>query len=178
MYVLLETKIRAMRKLFILLIAIAFLFSGCETNPGVSKAFAKYSHKEGVTSITVPGWLISIGASLGDLEPEERDLLDCIDKVKVLSIENPDLNARINLHEEFYAEINKNNDYEELLTVNDKDEKVTIFGRMDKEVIKEMVVLVGGDDNVMVYLRGEVRPEMVGNVIKMSDSDKFLSMKF
>ncbi|NQU55238.1 MAG: DUF4252 domain-containing protein [Bacteroidetes bacterium] len=167
-----------MKRIFIILVASLFLFTACDTNPGVSKAFAKYSHEEGVTSITVPGWLISLGASLGDLSDEERELLDCIDKVKVLAIENDELNARINLHKEFHAEINKNKEYEELLTVRDKDENVTIFAKMDENVIKEMVILVGGDDNVMVYLKGEIKPEQINNTIDLSNSDKFLSMKF
>jgi hypothetical protein len=167
-----------MRRILFILVATLFLFTACDTNPGVSKAFAKYSHKEGVTSVTVPGWLISIGASFGDLSKEERDLLDCIDKVKVLAIENDDLNARINLHKEFHAEINKNQEYEELLTVRDKDENVTIFVKMDENVIEEMIILVGGDDNVMVYLKGEIKPEMINNTIDLSHPDKFLSMKF
>lgn len=167
-----------MKRIILILIASAFLFTACDTNPGVSKAFAKYSHQEGVTTITVPGWLISLGSRFVDLSKEERNLVDCIDKVKVLTIENDDLNARINLHEEFHAQINKNNDYEELLSVRDKEENITIFGKMDENTIEEMVILVGGDENVMVYVKGELKPEIVNNVLDLSESDKFLSMNF
>ena len=83
-----------MKRILLILTVAAFLFSACDTNPGVSKAFAKYSHNEGVTSITVPGWLIGIGASFADLCDEEKELLDCIDKVKVLAIENEVLNGQ------------------------------------------------------------------------------------
>ena len=158
--------------------AVFFLLTACETNPGVNKAFAKYSHKEGVTSITIPGWLISLGASFGDLSSEEKDLLDCIDKVKVLAVENDDLNKKINLHEEFHSEINKTNEFEELLTVTDEHENVTIFGKMDTEVIEEMVILIGGDDNALIYLRGQIKPELVNNVVDLSSEDKFLTMDF
>jgi hypothetical protein len=34
--------------------------------------------------------------------------------------------------------------------VRGNDEDVTIFGKMDEDVIREMVILVGGDDNVLV----------------------------
>lgn len=134
--------------------------------------------KKGVTSITVPGWLISLGAKFGDLSKEERELLDCVDKVKVLAIENDDLNSRINLHKEFHLEINKNKEYEELLTVRDKNENVTIFAKMDENVIEEIVILVGGDENVMVYLKGEIKPEQINNIVDLSNPDKFLSFKF
>ena len=167
-----------MKRIFLILAASAFLFSSCNTNPGVSKAFSKYSHEDGVTSITVPGWLISIAGKIGDLNKTERELLQSIDKVKVLAIENDELNARINLHDEFHSHINRNNDYEELLTVRDDGENVTIFGKMDKEVITEMVILVGGDENVMVYLKGELKPELLNNTIDLSKPDKFLSLNF
>jgi hypothetical protein len=167
-----------MKQLLYIIIVSVFIFTACETDSGVSKAFAKYSDNEGVTSITVPGWLISIGAGFGDLSEQERDLLDCIDKVKVLAIDNDNLNARINLHQEFHAEINKNKEYEELLSIRDKDESVTIFGKMNENVIREIVVLVGGDENVMIYVRGEIRPEVINDNIDLSNPERFLSMKF
>ena len=166
-----------MKQIIIILVASFFIFTSCDTNSEVSEAFTKYSHEDGVTSITVPGWLISIGAHFGDLSEREQDLLDCVDKVKVLAIENDELNARINLHKEFHAEINKNKEYEELLTVRNKDENVTVFGKTDEKLIKEMIVLIGGDDNVMIYIKGEIRPELINSVVDLSDRDKFLSMK-
>lgn len=162
---------------FLLLIA-AITLSSCTYEPGVTEAFAKYKFKEGVTTVTVPGWVIGLASMVADLEEEEKELLSSIDKVKVLSIENNDLNARINLHNEFYEHINRKGDYEELLVVRDDDENVTIFGKMTKESIKEMVILVGGDDNAMIYLKGEIRPEQINKFIDVSEPDKLLSMKF
>lgn len=167
-----------MKRFYLFFIAVFFVVTSCETNTAVSTAFAKYSHRKDVTSITIPGWLISLGARFGDLEKEERRLLDCIDKVKVLAIENESLNERINLHKEFHDNINKNNDYEELLTVNDDEQNVTIFGKMDENVIREMIVLVGGNDNAIVYLKGEIEPEMLNDVIKMSENKDLLSFDF
>ena len=159
-------------------LAILFIFTSCEYNPGVSEAFAKYRFKKGVTTITVPGWVIGLAANFGDLDDNERDILESIDKVRVLVVEDDDLNKRINLHEEFSTKINRRNDYEELMTVKDKDENVTIYGKMDDNVITEMVVLVGGDDNVLVYLRGEIDPKLINDVVKISDNEKLLSFKF
>lgn len=153
------------------------IFTSCITNSGVSEAFSKYSREDGVTSVSVPGWLIGIAANFGDLSDDEQEFLESIDKVKVLSVENDELNSRINFHEEFNSKINKNGDYEELLTVNSEGENITIFGIMTENVIKEMVVLIGGDDNVMVYLKGEIRPELINNVASLSKSDNFLSFR-
>jgi hypothetical protein len=168
-----------MKRIFLILAAFSFFLVSCDTNnPGVSKAFSEYGHERGVTSVTVPGWVIGIAAKFGDLDKTERELLYSIDKVKVLSVEDNALNARINLHQEFRDKINVNHDYEELLTVNNQNENVTIFGKMDGEVIKEMVILVGGDDNALVYLKGEIKPELLNNKINLSNPDRLLSLDF
>jgi hypothetical protein len=153
------------------------LFSSCEYNPGVSEAYTKYRFKDGVTTITIPGWVINLAANFGDIEKSERELLQSIDKVRVLVVEDDDLNARINLHREFSTKINRKNDYEELITVRDKNEDITIFGKMDEFVIKEMVILVGGQDNAMIYVRGEIDPRILKEQINKNNVNTFLSFR-
>jgi len=171
-------KFTVMKRIFLILTAAAFFLVSCHNNPGVSKAFSKYGHERGVTSITVPGWVIGIAAKFGDLDKNERELLNSIDKVKVLSVEDNGLNSHINLHHEFYSKINVKHDFEELLTVNNQNENVTIFGKMEGDVIREMVILVGGNDNALVYLKGEIKPELLDNKINMSNPDRLLSLDF
>ncbi len=167
----------AMKTKLILFASILFLITSCEYHPGVSEAFAKYRFKKGVTTITVPGWVIALGAKFGDIDEDEREIIESIDKVRVLVVEDHDLNQRINLHKEFHEKINRKNDYEQLMSVNDKNENVTIYGKMDNNIITEMVVLVGGDDNVLVYLRGEIDPKIIDNHIDFS-KENFLSLNF
>jgi hypothetical protein len=167
-----------MKTIYLILLVTLFLFSSCEYNPGVSEAFTKYRFKDGVTTITIPGWVIGLAANLGDIDSEERELLHSIDKVRVLVVEDEELNSDINLHREFSTKINRNKDYEELMSVVDNNESITIFGKMDEEVITEMVVLVGGDDNALIYVRGEIDPKMLKENIQLSDKDKLLGMKF
>ncbi|WP_346863611.1 DUF4252 domain-containing protein [uncultured Draconibacterium sp.] len=167
-----------MKNSTIISILILFLATSCSYEPGISEAFTKYRFKDGVTTISIPGWVINVAAGFGDLDESEREILDSIDKVRVMSIENDDLNAHIDLHKEFYEKINKNNNYEELLVVRDDSESVTVFGRIEDSVIKEMVVLVGGDDNALIYVKGEIKPELISNKVNFSDPEKFLSLNF
>lgn len=167
-----------MKKILFIFIASIFIFTSCSYEPGVSEAFTKYRFKDGVTTLSVPGWVIGLAASFADLEESEREILESIDKVRVLAVENDDLNARINLHKEFYSHINKKGDYEEILVVRDDHENVTVFGKMDENTIKEMVILVGGDDNAMIYIKGEIKPELINDKIDLTDPDKFLSFNF
>jgi hypothetical protein len=166
-----------MKKTVLFSVLILFLFSACEYESGVSEAFTKYRFKDGVTTITVPGWVIRLAARWGDLDKNERELLQSIDKVKILSIEDIDLNARSNLHKEFYNVIRENSEMEELMVVRDGNDQVTIFGVADEKSIKELLILVGGEDNAMVYVKGRLKPEMISRFMDEDSQRGFLSLK-
>jgi hypothetical protein len=166
-----------MKRIYFLPILLLLLFTSCEYDTGVSEAFTKYRFKDGVTTITVPGWLIHTAARMGELDREERDLLRSIDKVKILTIEDKELNARSNLHEEFYETVRKRGDLEELLVVRDGNEQVTIFGKADEESIKEMLILVGGDENAIIYLKGRLKPELIASFMDENSQHGFLSLR-
>lgn len=166
-----------MKRIALILSVALFLMTSCVYESGVSEAYSKYRFKDGVTTVTVPGWVIHLAAGIGDLEDSERDLLKSIDGVKVIAVEDDDMNARIDLHEEFYKKISEKKDYEQLLVVREEDQNVTIFGRMNESLIKEMVILVGGDDNVLIYVKGKISPEILNNQIDISNPDRFLSFK-
>ncbi len=165
-----------MKRALLVLFGAILLLSSCSYEPGVSEAYNKYRFKDGVVTVSIPGWVIHLAAGFADLDESERELLDCIDRVKVIAVEDAELNHRINLHDEFYERIAKRGEYEELLVVRDADESVTIFGIMDDDMIREMLILVGGEDNALVYLKGEIKPEMLNDKIDMTDPDRFLSL--
>ncbi|WP_340114244.1 DUF4252 domain-containing protein [Maribellus mangrovi] len=168
-----------MKKYAFLLVVLIVVLTSCSYEPGVSEAYNKYRFKDGVVTVSVPGWLIHLAAGFTELDETERELLESIDKVKVIAVDDDELNRRIDLHEEFYQQIHDRKEYEELLVVRDEDESVTIFGIMDDEsVIREMLILVGGDDNAMVYIKGEIRPEILNDKIDLTNPDRFLSLNF
>ena len=170
-------KDKIMNKLTIFILALSLTIVSCSDNEGVNKAFSKYGHKEGVTAISVPGFVIHLASSFGELEEQEKDLLRNIDLVKVLAIENDHLNEEINLHNEFYEKINQNNEFEELLVVSSEGQNITIYGKVGKnEIIKEMVILVGGEDNALVYLKGNLDPKLLNKYIDLSNPNDFLSL--
>lgn len=161
-----------MKKIFIFLFAIT-LFSACSNDPAVDAAFTKYSSHNGIISITVPGFVIKAATAFGDLDPEEKQLLRNVDKVKVLAIEDDYRYKEVDFHKEF-AHMIKDDSYTELLSVNDKNEHVRIFAKMqDKERIKDLIVLVGGDDSALVYIKGDFTMDEIANVINKNNHGSF-----
>ena len=64
-----------MKKLLYLLFPAIILFASCQTQSGVRTAFRDYGSMDGVHKVTIPGWLLHLAGSLGDLDPAERRLL-------------------------------------------------------------------------------------------------------
>lgn len=152
----------------ILLIALITLLS-CSSNLVVSNAFHKYKHQDGVVSITVPGWIIDLGTAIADLSPEEKAMMRQIDKVKVLTIEDPGLNQQVNFYEEYYHRIRSKKGYEDLVMVREDNEDIGILGRFDGDIVRELIVLVGGDENTIVYLKGRLDPSLLKSLMNEAD---------
>jgi hypothetical protein len=168
-----------MKKFTLFALFLLFSVATFAESPAIHAAFEKYRSHEGITNISIPGFVIHLAASIGDIEDEEREFLRCIDKVRILSIEDKYFRSKIDLHREFYSEINRDGKFEEMMTVRDHGQNVTVFGRMgENNVIKELVVLVGGDDNALIYLRGNIAPEMIARHIQCSDKNRGVHLGF
>lgn len=168
-----------MKKFTLLALFLLFNIATFAESPAIRSAFEKYRSHEGITNISIPGFVIHLAASIGDMEEDERDFLRSIDKVRILSIEDKYFRSKIDLHHEFYSEINRDAKFEEMMTVRDRGQNVTVFGRMgENNVIKELVVLVGGDDNALIYLRGNIAPEMIARHINSSDKNAGIHFGF
>lgn len=158
-----------MRRTILFLSVFLVTLSSCSTNRIVTEAFQKYKYVDGATSVTVPGWLISFGTYVADLSNEERQLIRGVDKVKVLTLDDPLLNKGVDFYDEYYQKLRSQKGYEDLLMVRDNGENVGILGRFKKDVIRELIILVGGDENTMIYLKGKLDPAAIK---KMIDSGK------
>jgi len=167
-----------MKHIGLIVLGLVFVLSSCSYEPGVSDAMMKYRFREGVTTLTIPGWAINWVAGLNELDETEQEIFESIDKVKIIAVDDADLNARINLHDEFYSKVNKDGYYEELFSAKDDSESVTVFARLDNMVVKEMVILVGGDDNAMVYVKGSFSPELLKDKMNEGEAKKLLSFNF
>lgn len=164
-----------MKQIILLPAVLILILTSCTYDNGVSEAFSRYRHEDGVTSITVPGWLIGIAAGMGDLEKEERALLRSISKVRVLTIDDQDMTRKHNFHKEFYLAIAENPGMEELLVVHNDNDQVTIFGKGTEKAFDELLILVGGSSNAIVHIKGKLKPEMLSDIMNKGSVNGFLS---
>jgi hypothetical protein len=59
-----------------------------------------------------------------------------------------------------------------MLEVHGGDEDVIIAAREKKGKIRDLVVVVGGDDNVLVHVRGRMESDLLENLSEVAGVDE------
>ena len=135
--------------------------------------YNKYRGEKGVISIYVPGCVARLAAGIGDLKPEEAQLLRCIRSVRVLTIDDNERFPGVNFVKE--ARIHPGDaGFESLVEVHEDGEDVMIMGKIKGDKLKDLLVIVGGEDNVLVHIRGRLNADMIGslsNIAGLQDMD-------
>ncbi|MDF1570680.1 MAG: DUF4252 domain-containing protein [Bacteroidales bacterium] len=157
-----------MRYLVTLSIAILFTGTSLSAQPlAAEMLYQKYRGEEGVVSIWLPGIAMKLAATIADLEHEEAAFLRSIRSMRVLTIENNELYPGVNFAREANIHIGRNG-YEVMVQVTSDGEDVLILGREKRGKLKDMLILVGGEDNVMVHIKGRMQADMIGSLAQIA----------
>ena len=162
-----------MKRIVLLVIAVAFPAFLIAQNSAIDKLFSKYSGKEGVTTVNISPELFQVikAMDVEDIDMGEAEIpFEKISSVKILTIEDEDQWEGVN----FYTEIKNDldvDDFEEVITVNDGGEMVRIWVKLAKSDLSEFLLIVGGDDNVLVYITGNFNMNDLEELADSYDGD-------
>ena len=160
-----------MKKVVLFILVVAFPAFMMAQNSAVDKLFAKYQGKKGVTTVNISPELFQMVNAMGIEELEDQDLpLDKVASVKILTIEDEEGWEDVN----FYNEIKKDlvvDDFEEVMTVDDGGEVVRMWMKVDKKTVSEFLLIVGGDDNVLIYITGDFNMNDLEELAESIDHD-------
>lgn len=152
-----------MRRAVLLLCLSIFVFELQAQSREFNRLYSSFRGEKDVINIYIPGFLCRWASNIDDLEPEEQELLRSIKSLKVLVIENPEINSQVNLAKEFsLAEWDKG--IVPLLQVHEDDEDVLILAREEDSRITELYVVVGGSENVMVKICGRMDRDLMKSI--------------
>ena len=147
-----------MRKIAILLpFLILPLLVNAQKSP-IDKLFEKYSGKEGFTTVLVTEEMFEV---ISHMEEEKGDIAGKLGKIKRI---------RVIAQEDEYASNKKVNfmdelrgvdfdEYMELVVVKNSEQEVLVLAREEGGKLTELLVLVGGEENVLVSIEGKFTME-------------------
>ena len=149
-----------MKKIVIILSLVITTISLTAQPREVERLYHKYKGEEGVVSVYLPGFLMRFAGAIADLEHEERQLLRSIRSLRVLTIEDTDRYP----HANFVTEARFRTPpagYHSLVEVNSEGEHVRILAREKRGRIRDLLILVGGNDNTLVHIRGRMHTDLL-----------------
>ena len=131
----------------------------------IVKFFSKYQNDESFSQVNISGKMFSMMANLDGNTPEEKTMISAISKIKGLKILKKD-ETRISreLYKEAMAMI-PSGEFEELMTIRDKDKDMKFFTKESGGKISELVMVMGGNDEFLVMtLFGEIDLKEMGKI--------------
>ncbi len=150
----------------------------------ISKFFNKYQNDETFTNVNISSKMFGLFTEMDAETPEDKQVLEAISKLKGLKIlaKQNARNSR-DLYKEALSLIPKN--FEELMSVRDKDKDMKFMIQENGGKISEMLMIVGGNEEFMILsLFGEIDLKQISrigskmnikgleNLDRMNDGDK------
>jgi len=175
-----------MKKL-ILLLLMGFIFApsqhfGQTTVSNKSYKKYKYNRNDLSLNLTLPGWLIDLGAAVAVLstdDPQEKEayrLMKKVKRMKVLVLEDG-----TRLDDQYVAGLMskmKRDKYEDLIHVRSNGERVNVLIREDKDVIKNLFFLVReNEEAVLVSMKTKLTMDQVNAVLNIVDSQLGMNIR-
>lgn len=161
-----------MKKLILILALVLPLAVLAQKSP-VDKLFDKYANQKGFTTVNISGKLLGFAAQLETGDEETSKMLSGLSGIRVLSVEDPELNKKLDFYKELESEgFFKNNDFEVLMEVTEANEVVRFLAKdAGNGKISDLLLIVGGNDNALISISGVIDPESIGKITKAIDID-------
>ena len=138
----------------------------------ISKFFSKYQADESFSQVTVSSKMFGLFTNMDADKPEDKEILDAISKIKGLRVlaKQEARNSR-ELYKEAMTMI-PIKEYEELMTVRDKDKDMKFFIKETAGKISELVMVMGGNEEFMVLsIFGEIDLKQISRIGRKMDID-------
>ena len=154
-----------MKRFIIMFVVLVPLALAAQKTP-VDKLFDKYANQKGFTTVNITGKLLGMAGKFDSSNPSTNDMLSNISGIRILTIEDKDLNSRLDFYKELEKEgFFRNNKYDILMEVTESNEVVRFYS-MDAGDGKfsELLLVVGGKSNAIISIRGLIDPENIGKI--------------
>lgn len=156
-----------MKKFAIIIVALIWVNFAHAQDDAITTLFNKYVDDDKFTSIYVSPKMFQMFAKM-DVNNMDAESKQAIQSLKSLRILVADTNG-VALYNEAINKL-KTTDYELLMSVKDGDENIRFWVKenpQNKNLVKELLMLVGGDDFVLLSFSGDID---LNKMSKLSDN--------
>jgi hypothetical protein len=135
------------------ILVVSALMGAAYGQRSIDRLFERYANNDGFVSLTISGNLLNLLKS----DENDRDDNHWPDKITEIRILVQDEENKGN--ENFFDLARRDLDsreYEEFMTVKKTDQDLKMLVRMDGDIIKEFLLIGGGEDNFIIQAKGSI----------------------
>ena len=157
-----------MKSLMIILLAMLSTFS-VTGQKSVDEIFKIYSEKSDYTTIFINRGMANVISLF-----EKDGIMDSVTEIRVITQEDESMPNKT-----FFNDIKNALDlgnYEELVRIKESDQEVSVLVKQEKDFIKELLVIVGGEDNAFIQIKGKMGVEEAERLLSDIDADVTISI--
>ena len=156
-----------MKKLVLILAFVLPMVVLAQKTP-VDKLFDKYANQKGFTTVNISGTLLGFTAQLENEDKEVGNMLSNLKGIRVLTVEDDELNKKLDFYKELEADgFFKDNNFEVLMEVTEENEVVRFLAKDEGNGnISDLLLVVGGNDNVLISISGVIKSKDIGKITK------------
>ena len=155
-----------MKKIFIAVILTLIYTATTMAQDGIQRYFEKYMDDDRFTVVYISPKMFEMFSKI-DPEQMDRELKDAIKGIKGLRILTTDHGAT-KLYEEALTKFDKS-DYETLMTVKSEEDNIQFYVKESNDVINELLLLVGGDEFVLMSFVGNIDLKTISRLANSMD---------
>ena len=119
----------------------------------IDALFEKYSGNDGFVVLTINGDLLNFLRS-NDKDKDEFHWPGKVTEIKILAQDDEGMKVE-NFYDKVMKDINLK-DYEEFMRLKGSNQDLRMLVRTDGDVIKEFLLVAGGEDNVIIQVKGKM----------------------
>ena len=145
-----------MKKIVTVLVLFIFVVPALMAQNTLKDVVRDYQRQNSEFTMVIPGFILKMGLAYGDLEDEEREVLQQIDKMKIIISDKRFRNNEFILLDEGIKE----GRFKEVMTVYDQKDKVRMIYHQKNDRKSELLMLVeDGTENVMILMNLHGKPD-------------------
>jgi Domain of unknown function (DUF4252) len=145
-----------MKKILAVLIVLMITSPALIAQETLKDVVRDFQNNNSEFTLVIPSFLIKMGLAFGDMEEEEREVLEMIDDMKIVICENNFRNSDLPMLEEGI----QNGKFAEVLTIIDGKEKIRMIMNKKTKRKSEMLMLVESDnENVLMLFNFHGEPD-------------------
>jgi len=141
-----------MKRIIGILVITAFM-GVVHGQKSIDRLFERYSENDGFVTFTISGNLLNLLKS-DDNEWNDNQWPDKITEIRILVQEDKGRNIA-NFLDVARRDLDSR-DYEEFMSVNKTGQDLKMLVRMDGDIIREFLLIGGGEDNFIIQAKGRI----------------------